>query len=164
MLNIAFETGACDQSHAANRVIQALRSMYIKTIAWTVVQIMGTFLPSLLSSCLHTLYQPQRTLIHKPYPTTYCPSHPKTRPTNLFVSLSSSKSTSTPVVGSFTCVDTKNGPSVNTYKALTGTWAKKQASVNAGVKTPPGSRCEFFSFTLCVLRKCDGGLKVLRRG
>ena len=41
---------------------------------------------------------------------------------------------------------------------------RRRASVNAGVKTPPGSRCEFFSFTLCVLKKCDGGLKVLRRG
>ena len=37
-----------------------------------------------------------------------------------------------------------NGPSVNTPKALTDAWAKKQAGVNAGVKTPPGSGCEFF--------------------
>ena len=58
-------------------------------------------------------------------------------------------------------VDTKNGPPVNTPKALTGAWAKKQASVNAGVKTPPGLGCEFFSFAFCVLRKCDRGLMVL---
>ena len=65
----------------------------------------------------------------------------------------------TPVVGLSTWVDTKNGPRVNTHKALTGA-----ASVNVGAKTPPGLGCEFFSFTLCVLRKFDGGLKVLCLG
>ncbi|EDR03418.1 uncharacterized protein LACBIDRAFT_331517 [Laccaria bicolor S238N-H82] len=62
---------------------------------------------------------------------------PKTRPSNFPVSLFPVKvkpfppKLPTPVVGSSTWVDTKNGPPVNTHKALTG------ACVNAGMKTPP---------------------------
>ena len=89
-----------------------------------------------------------------PYPTTHwCPvppedktNKPLCRPLPVKVKPPPPKAPA-PVVGSSTWVDTKNGPSVNTPKALTGAWARKQASGNAGAKTPPPLACEFSRFT-----------------
>ena len=144
--------------------IQALRpGMYIKTG----VQIAGTF-PSSFFPLTYTPTNPSVRVIHKPYPTTYCCPVPPGDKTNKPLCQALLVKVNLP------CLKyplpslvhlrgwTQNEPVVSTPKALTGMWAKKEASVNAGVKTPPGSGCEFF--TSCDLRKCDGGLMVLRRG
>ncbi|EDR07679.1 uncharacterized protein LACBIDRAFT_298063 [Laccaria bicolor S238N-H82] len=91
-------------------------------------------------------WSPNNGVIHKPYPTTHwCPVPPEDKTNkplcrHLPVKVKPPPPKApAPVVGSSTWVDTKNGPSANTPKALTGAWAKKQASGNVGVKTTPAT-------------------------
>ena len=163
------------QPPSANEAVKAFQVRASSVATWHVSEGCSPnngYVPSLTPSFFPlTDTSTNPSVIHKPNPTTdwrLVPPKDKTnkplcRPLSVKIKPPPPKA-STPVVGSSTLVDTKNGSPVNTHQAVTGAWAKKEASVNVGAKTPPGLGCEFFSFTFCILEKCNGGLMVLHRG